>query len=39
MPAPRFPSAFDCNTYKWRHLIENLFGKRKAFSGTEIRGG
>ena len=23
----RFPAEFDRDTYKWRHLIENFFGK------------
>ena len=26
----RFPAEFDRDTYKWRHLIENFFGKLKA---------
>ena len=25
----RFPAEFDKETYKWRHLIENYFGKLK----------
>ena len=25
----RFPAKFDKETYKWRHLIENYFGKLK----------
>jgi len=25
----RFPAEFDCDTYKWRHLIENFFGKNQ----------
>ena len=25
----RFPATFDKQTYKWRHLVENFFGKLK----------
>ena len=25
----KFPAEFDTETYKWRHLIENYFGKLK----------
>ncbi len=29
----RFPAAeFDRHTYKWRHLVENFFGKLKEYS-------
>jgi transposase len=27
----RFPAEFDRHTYKWRHLIENFFGKIKEY--------
>ena len=33
----RFPAEFDRHTYKWRHLIENFFGKLKEFRGIAIR--
>ena len=33
----RFPAEFDCYTYKWRHLIENFFGKLKEFRGIATR--
>ena len=33
----RFPAAFDRDTYKWRHLIENFFGKLKEFRGIATR--
>ncbi|WP_245155781.1 transposase [Paracoccus ravus] len=33
----RFPAAFDRETYKWRHLIENFFGKLKEFRGIATR--
>lgn len=33
----RFPSEFDCDTYKWRHLIENFFGKLKEYRGIAMR--
>ena len=29
----RFPATFDKETYKWRHLIENYFGKLKKNRG------
>jgi len=29
----RFPAEFDRDTYKWRHLIKNFFGKLKEFRG------
>ena len=33
----RFPAAFDKETYKWRHLIENHFGKLKENRGIAMR--
>ena len=33
----RFPAGFDNGTCKWRHLIENCFGKRKENRGTAMR--
>lgn len=33
----RFPAEFDRHTYKWRHLIENFFGKLKEFRGVATR--
>jgi len=33
----RFPPEFDHGTYKWRHLIENLFGKLKEYRGIAMR--
>lgn len=33
----RFPAAFDRDTYKWRHLIENFFGKLKEYRGIAMR--
>lgn len=33
----RFPAEFDRDTYKWRHLIENLFGKLKEYRGIAMR--
>ena len=33
----RFPAAFDRHTYKWRHLIENFFGKLKEYRGIAMR--
>lgn len=33
----RFPAEFDRHTYKWRHLIENFFGKLKEFRGIATR--
>ena len=32
----RFPAEFDRDTCKWRHLIENFFGKLKEYRGTAI---
>jgi transposase len=31
------PLAFDKEMYKWRHLIENLFGKLKEFKRVAMR--
>lgn len=33
----RVPSEFDVETYKWRHLIENFFGKLKGNRGISMR--
>lgn len=33
----RFPAEFDRHTYKWRHLIENFFGKIKEYRGIAMR--
>ena len=33
----KFPAAFDKETYKWRHLIENYFGKLKENRGIAMR--
>jgi transposase len=33
----RFPAKFDKETYKWRHLIENCFGKLKENRGIALR--
>lgn len=33
----RFPAQFDRDTYKWRHLIENFFGKLKEYRGIATR--
>jgi len=33
----RLPADFDRDTYKWRHLIENLFGKLKEYRGIAMR--
>ncbi len=32
----RFPAEFD-RTYKWRHLVENFFGKLKEYRGIAMR--
>ena len=32
-----FPAEFDRHTYKWRHLIENFFGKLKEYRGIATR--
>ena len=34
---PKFPAEFDKETYKWRHLIENYFGKLKENRGIAMR--
>ena len=33
----KFPADFDRETYKWRHLIENYFGKLKENRGIAMR--
>ena len=33
----RFPAEFDREAYKWRHLIENFFGKLKEYRGIAMR--
>ena len=33
----RVPAEFDRDTYKWRHLIENFFGKLKEYRGIAMR--
>jgi len=33
----KFPAEFDKETYKWRHLIENYFGKLKENKGIAMR--
>jgi transposase len=33
----RLPAKFDRDTYKWRHLIENFFGKLKEYRGIAMR--
>ena len=33
----RFPAGFDRKTYKWRHLIETLFGRLKEYRGIAMR--
>jgi transposase len=33
----KFPAEFDKETYKWRHLIENYFGKLKENTGIVMR--
>ncbi len=33
----KFPTEFDKETYKWRHLIENYFGKLKENRGIAMR--
>lgn len=33
----KFPAEFDNETYKWRHLIENYFGKLKENRGIAMR--
>jgi len=33
----KFPAEFDRETYKWRHLVENYFGKLKENRGIAMR--
>lgn len=33
----KFPAEFDAETYKWRHLVENYFGKLKENRGIAMR--
>ena len=33
----KFPAEFDKETYKWRHLIENYFGRLKENKGIAMR--
>ena len=33
----RLPAEFDREAYKWRHLIENFFGKLKEYRGIAMR--
>ena len=33
----RFPANVDRDTYKWRHLIENFFGKIEEYRGIAMR--
>jgi transposase len=33
----RLPAEFDRDTYTWRHLIENFFGKLKEYRGIAMR--
>ncbi len=33
----RLPAEFDRDTCKWRHLIENFFGKLKEYRGIAMR--
>ena len=33
----KFPAEFDKETYKWRHLVENYFGKLKENKGIAMR--
>ena len=33
----RFPAEFDRDSYKWRHLIKNFFGKLKEYRGIATR--
>lgn len=33
----KFPTEFDKETYKWRHLVENYFGKLKENRGIAMR--
>ena len=34
----KFPAEFDKETYKWRHLIENYFGKLQENNRSELHG-
>jgi transposase len=37
MPQRKTPLAIDRDVYKWRHLIENFFGKLKEFKRIAMR--
>ncbi len=37
MPHRKAPLAIDLEVYKWRHLIENFFGKLKEFKRVAMR--
>jgi transposase len=37
MPQRKAPLAIDLEVYKWRHLIENFFGKLKEFKRIAMR--
>ena len=37
MPQRRSPLEIDLEVYKWRHLIENFFGKLKEFKRIAMR--
>ena len=37
MPQRRAPLEVDRDIYKWRHLIENFFGKLKEFKRIAMR--
>ncbi len=37
MPQRKAPLAIDLEVYKWRHLIENFFGKLKEFKRVAMR--
>ena len=37
MPQRRTPLSIDLEVYKWRHLIENFFGKLKEFKRIAMR--
>ena len=36
-PRRKHPPDFDKDLYKWRHLIENFFGKLKEFKRSALR--
>lgn len=36
-PKRKAPLTIDLNVYKWRHLIENFFGKLKEFKRVAMR--